>query len=57
MTNPKVFVTAATGKATALAWLEKGFPVRDFVCRDDSSANALEDAGAEWAFGARRVEL
>ena len=57
MTNPKVFVTIAAGKAPALAWLEKGFPVRAFVRGDDSVANALEGAGAEWAFGARRVQL
>ncbi len=57
MMKPNVLVTTAAGKATALAWLEKVFPVRTFVRRDDSSANALEDAGAEWAFGARRVEL
>ncbi len=57
MTNPKVLVTTVAGKSPALAWHDKGFPVRAFVRHDDSSANALKDAGAEWAFGARRVAL
>ncbi len=48
--KPKILVTTAagkTGKATTLALLEKGFPVRAFVRKHDSRSKDLEDAGAE----------
>ena len=48
--KPKILVTTAagdTGKATTLALLEKGFPVRAFVRKHDSRSKELEKAGAE----------
>ena len=46
----RILVTTAagkTGKATTLALLEKGHPVRAFVHRADSRADKLRQAGAE----------
>lgn len=45
-----ILVTSAAGKTglpTTLHLLEKGFPVRAFVRRDDHRAERLRDAGAE----------
>jgi uncharacterized protein YbjT (DUF2867 family) len=50
MTKPKILVTSAAGKtgaATALLLLEKGYPVRALVRRDDARAERLRQAGAE----------
>jgi NADPH:quinone reductase-like Zn-dependent oxidoreductase len=50
MTKPKILVTAAAGKtgaATALLLLERGYPVRALVRRDDARAERLRQAGAE----------
>ena len=49
-TRPRVLVTSAAGRTAApavLSLLEKGFPVRAFVRRDDARAAVLRDAGAE----------
>ena len=49
-TKPRILVTTAagnTGKATTIALLEKGYPVRAFVRRRDHRSKVLEDAGAE----------
>ena len=49
-TKPRVLVTSAAGRTAApavLDLLEKGFPVRAFVRRDDSRAEVLRNAGAE----------
>ena len=49
-TKPRVLVTSAAGRTAApavLALLEKGFPVRAFVRRDDARAEVLRKAGAE----------
>ena len=43
-TKPRVLVTSAAGRTAApavLALLEKGFPVRAFVRRDDARAEVL----------------
>lgn len=48
--NPKILVTSAagnTGIPTTLRLLEKGFPVRAFVHREDHRSKQLKDAGAE----------
>ncbi len=48
--KPKILVTSAagnTGIPTTLQLLEKGYPVRAFVRRNDHRAKRLEDAGAE----------
>ena len=48
--HPKILVISAagnTGLPTALQLLEKGFPVRAFVRRDDHRARRLREAGAE----------
>jgi uncharacterized protein YbjT (DUF2867 family) len=50
MTKPKILVTSAaghSGAAVVYQLLEKGFPVRAFVRRQDARATALEQAGAE----------
>ena len=50
MTKPTILVTSAagnTGIPTTLQLLEKGYPVRAFVRRDDHRAKRLRDAGAE----------
>lgn len=50
MNKPKILVTSAagnTGIPTTLQLLEKGYPVRAFVRRNDHRAKRLEDAGAE----------
>ena len=50
MTKPRILVTGAaghTGSPAVLQLLEKGFPVRAFVRRNDARAAALERAGAE----------
>ena len=52
--KPKILVTSAagsTGMPTALQLLEKGFPVRAFVRRQDDRAKQLKDAGAEIFIG------
>ncbi len=49
-TRPRVLVTSAAGRTAApavLDLLEKGFPVRAFVRRDDARAEVLRKAGAE----------
>jgi NAD(P)H dehydrogenase (quinone) len=54
MTNPKILVTSAVGRTGAAAvhqLLEKGYPVRAFVRRRDSRAEALHKAGAEIVTG------
>lgn len=54
MTQAKILVTSATGRtglAAAKALLAKGFPVRAFVRRRSSQAQALEAAGAELFIG------
>ena len=48
--KPKILVTSAagnTGIPTTLQLLEKGYPVRAFVRRNDHRAKRLKDAGAE----------
>ncbi len=48
--RPRVLVTSAAGRTAApavLSLLEKGFPVRAFVRRDDARAEVLRNAGAE----------
>ncbi|MGI9386406.1 MAG: NmrA family NAD(P)-binding protein [Methyloligellaceae bacterium] len=48
--KPKILVTSAagnTGIPTTLQLLEKGFPVRAFVHREDHRSKQLRDAGAE----------
>ena len=50
MTKPTILVTSAagnTGIPTTLQLLEKGYPVRAFVRRDDHRTKRLRDAGAE----------
>lgn len=50
MTKPKILVTSAagnTGIPTTLQLLEKGYPVRALVRKDDHRAKRLRDAGAE----------
>ena len=50
MNKPKILVTSAagnTGIPTTLQLLEKGYPVRALVRRDDRCAKQLKDAGAE----------
>ena len=50
MTKPKIFLTSAagnTGIPTTLQLLDKGYPVRAFVRRDDHRTKRLKDAGAE----------
>ena len=54
MPNPKILVTSAAGKTglpTALQLLERHYPVRAFVHRDDHRARRLKDAGAELFIG------
>lgn len=48
--KPKVLVTSAaghTGLPATLQSLERGFPVRAFVCTDDVRAKRLTRAGTE----------
>ena len=48
--KPRVLVTSAaghTGAAAVRSLLERGFPVRAFVRRDDARAEALRRAGAD----------
>ena len=50
MAKPTILVTSAagnTGIPTTLQLLEKGYPVRAFVRRDDHRAKRLSEAGAE----------
>ena len=52
--KPKILVTSAAGKTglpTALQLLERGYPVRAFVRRQDSRSNALKSAGADIFIG------
>jgi len=52
--NPKILVTSAagnTGIPTTLQLLEKGFPVRALVHREDHRSKKLQDAGAELFVG------
>ncbi len=49
-TKPRVLVTSAAGRngtTAVLDLLEKGFPVRAFVRRDDARAETMRQAGAE----------
>ena len=49
MTKPKILVTTAGGKTgmpTALQLLEKDYPVRAFVRREDARSDMLRTAGA-----------
>ncbi len=48
--KPRILVTSASGKtgsAAVIQFLEKGFPVRAFVRRQDQRAERLRQAGAE----------
>ena len=48
--KPRILVTSAAGRTASPAVLEllnKGFPVRAFVRRDDARAEGLRKAGAE----------
>jgi len=50
MTKPRILVTGAAGRnasAAVLDLLEKGFPVRAFVRRQDARSEKLRQAGAE----------
>lgn len=50
MTKPRILVTSAagrTGAAAVMQLLEKEYPVRAFVHREDSRSHALKRAGAE----------
>jgi NAD(P)H dehydrogenase (quinone) len=50
MQKPKILVTGATGKTgtpSALLLLQKGYPVRALVRREDDRSAALREAGAE----------
>lgn len=52
--KPKILVTSAAGKTglqTTLQLLEKGYPVRAFVRRDDHRTRRLKSAGAELFLG------
>lgn len=52
--QPKILITSAAGKTglpTALQLLDKGYPVRAFVRRDDTRTKRLRDAGAEIFIG------
>ncbi len=52
--KPRVLVTSAAGRTATpavLALLEKGFPVRAFVRREDVRSEALRKAGAEVVIG------
>jgi len=54
MAKPKILVTGATGKTgapTALLLLQRGYPVRALVRRQDARSAALERAGAELLVG------
>lgn len=54
MQKPKILVTAAAGKtgaATTLLLLQKGFPVRAMVRREDGRSRRLREAGAEVMVG------
>lgn len=54
MRLPKILITSAGGKTgmpTALQLLEKGYPVRAFVRRDDRRTKILKQAGAEIFIG------
>lgn len=53
-TLPKILVTSAAGKTglhVALQLLEKGYPVRAFVRRQDERSQRLQEAGAELFLG------
>ncbi len=53
-TKPKILVTSAAGKTgqpTVLQLLDKGYPVRAFVRREDARARLLAAAGAELFIG------
>jgi NAD(P)H dehydrogenase (quinone) len=53
-TKPKILVTSAsgnTGMPTTLGLLERGFPVRAFVRREDHRSKLLRDAGADVLVG------
>jgi NAD(P)H dehydrogenase (quinone) len=50
MQKPKILVTGATGKTggpSAMLLLNKGYPVRAFVHKQDGRSEALQKAGAE----------
>ncbi len=52
--KPKILVTSAAGKTglpVSLQLLERGYPVRAFLRRDDGRARLLRDAGAEVFLG------
>ena len=54
MIHPKTLITSAGGKTglpTALQLLEKGYPVRAFLRRNDRRAQQLKKAGAEIFIG------
>lgn len=54
MTKPKILVTSAgghTGSPAVYQLLEKGYPVRAFVRRDDARARRFRAAGAEVFIG------
>lgn len=54
MTKPRILVTSAgghTGTPAVYQLLEKGYPVRAFLRRDDSRARRFREAGAEVFIG------
>ncbi len=56
--KPRILVTSAAGKTgipTVLQLLEKGYPVRALVRRDDYRSKLLKDAGAEIFVGDQYV--
>ncbi|MGI9462403.1 MAG: NAD(P)H-binding protein, partial [Aestuariivirgaceae bacterium] len=53
-TKPKILITSAagkTGRQVSLQLLEKGYPVRAFVRREDHRSHQLAAAGAEIFIG------
>ena len=54
MRKPRILVTGAsgkTGRATAIALMQMGFPVRAFVHREDHRSERLREIGAEVVVG------
>ena len=54
MSKPRILITSAaghTGSVAAMRLLQKGYPVRAFVRREDSRSERLQKAGAEIFIG------
>jgi uncharacterized protein YbjT (DUF2867 family) len=49
--NPTILIGGATGSVATKLLLQKGFPVRAFVHRDDERARQLEAHGTEIVVG------